>query len=162
MSRRRKVKGYFKVGASDPKPLIVRLKRRVSFGESDVMGIAWHGNYPTYFEMGSAELGRRCGLSYREYYEADLRAPIVQLHIDYHMPLQLDEEFTIEASLIWNEGARINTEYALVKQNGRTAATGYTVQMFIAGATGEPFMIGPELWEKCRRRWLAGEFKDLT
>jgi len=38
--------------------------------------------------------------------------------VDYVRPLVLDEEFTISASLIWNEGARLNTEYELTKADG--------------------------------------------
>jgi len=122
------------------------------------MAIVWHGRYPLYFEEASEELGRRCGLSYPEYFEAGLRAPIVELHIDYFKPLFLDEEFIIRASLIWNEGARLNTEFHLFKQDGSLATSGYMVQLFISHQSGEPYMVSPELLERCRKRWRAGEF----
>jgi acyl-CoA thioester hydrolase len=157
MTTRRKKGGYFRQGDETPAPLVVRVKRRVSFGEADVMGIAWHGRYVAFFEEASAELGRRCGLSYEEFAEANLRAPIVQLHIDYHLPLLLDEEFTVEVSGIWSEGARLNTEYAAIRSDGRIAATAYTVQMLIDGESGEACLTSPELLERCRERWKAGE-----
>ncbi|MEW6379958.1 MAG: acyl-CoA thioesterase [bacterium] len=158
----RRMKCYFERVAGAPDPLVFRLKRRVRFSEVDVMGISWHGRYPVYFEEGSAELGRRCGLSYQDFYEANIRAPIVQLHIDYHRPLYLDEEFTIVASYLWSEGARLNTEYSLIKQEGSVAASGYTVQMFIDSVSQEPYLISPDLLERFRRRWQAGEFACLT
>jgi len=157
MTTRRKKGGYFRQSDETPAPLVVRVKRRVSFGEADVMGIAWHGRYAAFFEEASAELGRRCGLSYEEFAEANLRAPIVQLHVDYHLPLLLDEEFTVEVSGIWCEGARLNTEYAVIKADGRIAATGYTVQMLIDGGSGEACLTSPKLLERCRERWKAGE-----
>ena len=110
MKRCNKVE-YFKRIKDAPESLDVCVKRRVSFSEVDVMGIVWYGRYPGYFEQGAAALGRRCGLSYKDFYEANLRAPIVQFHIDYYQPLILDEEFTIKASLLWDEAARLNTEY---------------------------------------------------
>jgi acyl-CoA thioester hydrolase len=158
MNVRRKKDAYFECIAGMPGPLTVYIKRRVKFSEADVMGIVWHGRYPEYFEEGSAELGRRYGLSYKDFYEAKLRAPIVQLHIDHFKPLFLDEEFTIKASLIWNEGARLNTEYSLIKEDGGIAAAGYTVQMFIDGVTGDLLIASPEILGECRRRWKAGEF----
>ena len=158
MTTRRKKGGYFRQADQAPAPLVVKVKRRVSFGEADVMGIAWHGRYAAFFEEASAELGRRCGLSYDEFAEANLRAPIVQLHVDYHLPLLLDEEFSVEVSGIWTEGARLNTEYAVMKDDGRIAATGYTVQMLIDGESGEACLTSPELLERCRKRWKAGEF----
>lgn len=159
---RRKIKGYFKHSEGTPGPLVIRVKRRVRFSEVDIMGITWHGRYPVYFEEGSAELGRRCGLSYQDFYDANIRAPIVQLHIDYHRPLYLDEEFTITASYLWSEGARLNTEYSLIKQDGSTASTGYTVQMFIDSITKDAYLSSPDLLERCRKRWKAGEFSCLT
>ncbi len=87
------------------------------------MAIVWHGRYPLFFEEAAEELGRRCGLSYSDFFEAGLRAPVVELHIDYFQPLFLDEEFTIRASLIWHEGSRLNTEYQLIKQDGSLASS---------------------------------------
>jgi acyl-CoA thioester hydrolase len=73
----------------------------------------------------------------------------------------LGEEFTITASLIWSEGARLNTEYKLIKHDNTTATTGYTVQMLTDGTTNEVCIASPELLERCRRRWKAGEFQWL-
>lgn len=159
MTARRRKKGYFKRIEGMPEPPVVRIKRRVHFSEADIMGIAWYGRFAAYFEEGAAALGKHCGLSYKDFYEANLRAPIVQFHVDYYRQLTLDEEFTILASLIWSDGARLNTEYELIKQDGSIAATGYTVQMFIDNITGDVCIASPELLERCRGRWKAGEFK---
>ena len=157
MKTRRKTSYFVRIPGA-PDPVAVEIKRRVRFNETDPMAIVWHGRYPLYFEEASEELGRRCGLSYPEYFKAGLRAPIVELHIDYIKPLFLDEEFIIKASLIWNEGARLNTEFHLLKQDGSLATSGYMVQLFINHQSGEPYMVSPELLERCRKRWKAGEF----
>lgn len=156
--KKRRTKTYFERIPGAPEPIVAEVRRRVRFNEADPMAIAWHGRYPLFFEEASEELGRKCGLSYPEYFAAGVRAPIVELHIDYFKPLHLDEEFTVRASLIWNEGARLNTEFHLLKQDGSPATSGYMVQLFIDHKTGEPYMISPELLERCRRRWKAGEF----
>jgi acyl-CoA thioester hydrolase len=122
------------------------------------MAIMWHGRYPLLFEEASEALGRICGMSYPEYLEAGLRAPILSLHIDYFQPLFLDEEFTVRASMIWNEGARINTEFQVFKQDGSLATSGCTIQLFTDHLTGEPCMVSPVMLERCRIRWKAGEF----
>jgi len=161
MISRRKKNGYFMRQEGTPVPIGVTVKRRVAFGEVDVMGIAWHGRYPAFFETASAELGKKCGLSYDDFYRENLRAPIVQFHVDHYSPLLLDEEFDVTAKFIWDEGSRINTEFVISKAGGESAATGYTVQMFTDGKTGMPFMISAGLLEKCRERWKAGDFKCL-
>jgi acyl-CoA thioester hydrolase len=161
MAVRRKRGGYFRESAGAPDPLVVRVKRRVSFNEADVMGIAWYGRYAVFFEEASAELGRLCGLSYRDLAEANLRAPIVQFHVDYHQPLALDEEFTIMASLVWTRGARLNIEYSIIKEDEGVAATGYSVQMLVENISGKTLLTPVDLLERCRRRWKAGELSWL-
>ena len=155
---RRRRGGYFAREESAPPPLGVRIKRRVSFNETDVMGIVWHGNYPRYFEEASAELGRKCGLSYHDYGHAKVYAPIVQLHVDYHGPVVLEESIEVEARYIWSEGAKMNTEFFIYKADGSIAVTGYTIQMFVDASSREPLLASPEIVEKCRQRWRAGEF----
>ena len=156
--RNRKRKTYFERGEDLPAPVVAEIRRRVHFSEIDAMGIVWHGRYSLYFEEAAEELGRICGLSYKDYYEAGLRAPIVEFHVDYYQSLRLDEELRSRASLIWHEGARLNTEYGLYKQDGSLAAGGYTVQLLTESESGEVCIVSPALLERCRHRWKTGEF----
>ena len=160
MKRRRK-STYFERIPGAPEPVVVEIRRRVRFNEADPMAIVWHGRYPLFFEEASEELGRKCGLSYPEYFDAGLRAPIVELHIDYFKPLFLDEEFIMRASLVWSEGARLNTEFHALKMDGSLATSGYMVQLFIDQETGTPLMVTPEILERCRSRWKTGEFHRI-
>lgn len=155
----RKKKEHFERVPGAPEPVVYEVKRRSRFSEVDAMAIVWHGRYATFFEEASAELGRTVGLSYKDFFDAGLRAPIVEFHIDYYKPLYLDEEFTTRASLVWHEGARINTEYQLIKRDGSLAASGYTVQLLVDAGNGEPLYVSPELLIKCREKWKAGAFR---
>lgn len=145
-----------------PAPLRVTVERRVTFSDVDPMGIVWFGRYPLFFEAAAEELGRRCGLSYADFLAAGLRAPVAKMEVDYLLPMQLGELIRVTASLVWNDGARLNTEFELVKPDGRTAATGCTVQLFTEAATGGVLWVSPPLLERCRQRWNAGEFACLT
>ena len=153
---RRRKNGYFKRLPDAPAPISVTVEHRVPFSDIDGIGIVWHGRYPVYCEKASAELGRQCGLSYMDYLNANLRAPMVQFHVDLLKPLFLDEEFTITASLIWNDGARLDTEYAVHNSKGELAAAGYSIQMLTNGA-GEICFTIPPLLEACREKWRQGE-----
>lgn len=154
-------KEYFEKLIGSPSPISFSIKRRASFSEVDLMGIVWYGRYAIYFEEAQRELGRRCGLSYQDYFNAGLQAPIVAFHVDYYQPLYLDEEFTIKASLMWTEGAKINTEYEITKSDGSVATRGYTIQVLIDAGAKEACIIAPELFESLRKRWLGGEFQCL-
>lgn len=156
---RRRRGGYFAREESAPPPVAVQIQRRVSFNETDVMGIVWHGNYLRYFEEASAELGRKCGLSYQDYGEARVYAPVVQLHVDYHGPVMLEESIVVEARYVWCEGAKLHTEFFIYTANRSIAVTGYTIQMFVDASSRAILLATPEILEKCRQRWQAGEFR---
>ncbi|MGD0388020.1 MAG: acyl-CoA thioesterase [Tepidisphaeraceae bacterium] len=157
---RRKRGGYFSPDPAAPKPLAVRLKHRVRFSEVDAMAVTWHGRYAQLFEEANEELGRSCGMGYADFHRERLQAPIVQLHVDYFAPTVLGEEVGIVGKMIWSEGARINMEYEIFKQSGALAASGYTVQMFV-DASGAALLGSPPLLERCRKRWIAGEFGEM-
>lgn len=46
---------------------------RVRYAETDEMGVAWHGEYLAWFEVGRTDLLRGCGCSYRELEAQGLR-----------------------------------------------------------------------------------------
>jgi acyl-CoA thioester hydrolase len=156
----RRKKSYFSREAGAPAPLVYSYSRRSIFGEVDAMAVVWHGHYARLFEEASTELRRKCGLSYEAFWEAGVRAPVVQLHVDYHQPLLLDELFTVEARMVWSDAARLNIEYTITKADGVIAATGYTVQLFSLAADNQPCFTLPPMLEKAQNEWKAGQFYD--
>lgn len=151
---------YLELIKGSPKPLIAKVKKRVNFSEVDLMGIVWYGQYAKYFEEAASQLNRHYKFSFKDFRIANLSVPIVQLHIDYRRPLVLDEEFTVQASWIWTEAAKITTEYKIIKQNGEIAVTGYTIQVFVDSITNETYFIAPKFLERFREKWKLGTLND--
>jgi acyl-CoA thioester hydrolase len=121
---------------------------RVLFADVDAMGIVWHGRYAALFEAASTEARRLCGLTYDAFRTEEIAAPIVQLHVDYHRPLVLDELVTVHAAIVWSEAARLDTQYVVDGADGQLAVTGYTVQMLTSARTGLPWLVRPPLLER--------------
>ena len=156
---KRRQKKYFTSLPDEPQPIVHEVQHRLAFSEVDALAIGWHGPYPEFFEMAHTELMRKIGLTYDLYRQNGIGAPIVQLHADYFAPLVLDELFTIRAELVWSDGARINVNYEIIKENGQLAGTGYTVQMLFDAYNHTPFVTTPPLVESVWQRWKNGEFK---
>ena len=150
----------FKKSPNAPSPLVYEKKHRIYFSETDALGIVWHGNYPIFFERAITELGHKIGLSVTSLKEANLATPLAQLHIDYRIPLYLDEEVTTKVKLHWSDGALLQYEVCIINSQGHIACTGHILQMFIDLNTREPLWISPDLWEKCKRDWEAGVFSN--
>ena len=141
-----------------PEPIAVEVKRRLAFSEVDAMAIAWHGNYPRFFEAAHTELMQKIGLGFQNYADVNVGAPMVQCHVDYHSPLMLEEAFTVRAELFWNEGARLDIAYTVTGSDGRICATGYTVQMFYDLTSHAPFLFAPPIVAEMQERWKRGDF----
>ena len=156
--RRKKV--YFETLPDAPKPVRFTITRKLRFSDADPLGIAWHGNYPAFFEEAQAELARLCGLTFGAYRNAGVAAPVVQLHTDYYRSLYPDEQFSVTASMVWSEGARINTEYEIRNEDGELVCTGFTVQMFWGLKSREAFIFPPDVVAAMRERWTSGELHD--
>ena len=150
-------KPYFRKEEGAPQSLRCTVERIARFEEVDALGIVWHGRYPSYFEDGRVLLGEKFGIGYLDFYRQGIIAPIKQMHIDYHKPLQFSEPFTIEALLHWSEATRLNHEFILRNSAGEVTTTGYTVQLLM-DSDHNVLMVPPPFYQAFRDRWTAGEY----
>ncbi len=152
-------KKYFDVEKDAPPPLVVRTERRVRFEEVDVLGMVWHGRYPSYFEDGRIAFGDKYGMSYQKFIEEKTVAPVVQMHFDYKQPLRFDETFVIETALHWAEAARLNFTYKLFNSKSELVASGYSVQLF-TNSDGEMLLFTPQWLKDFQRNWKEGLWQE--
>lgn len=68
---------------------------RVRYQETDQMGVVFHGNYLTWFEIGRTELVRSLGMSYIEIEKQGLLLPVVDLDIAYVSPARYDDNVIV-------------------------------------------------------------------
>ncbi|MFB9325989.1 acyl-CoA thioesterase [Paenibacillus aurantiacus] len=64
---------------------------RVRYQETDQMGVVFHGNYATWFEIGRTELVRHLGISYKEIEAGGLLLPVVDLACKFILPAKYDD-----------------------------------------------------------------------
>lgn len=102
------------------------IKIRVRFSETDKMGITWHGNYFSWFEMGRTELLRNAGLSYRDLEESGTMFAVVAAECSYKHPAMYDDVLTLKTRVIKITPIRIEHEYRLFR-NSLLLAVGKTV-----------------------------------
>lgn len=150
-------KEYFESRPGEPLPLVASRTRRIRFEDVDVLGMVWHGRFPSFFEDGRIAIGDQYGFNYHLFRENETVAPVVQLHVDYRVSLRFDEVIAIEAMLHWTEAARVNISYNIRNANNEIAATGYTVQL-LTEPDGTTMLLPPQWLIDFRKRWQEGEF----
>lgn len=158
MNTRRKKYEYFERMDGAPLPITATVEHQLQFHEMDPANIAWHGQYPAFFEKAQAAIGKKCGLTYSILRKAGLLAPVRQFHAEYLQVLDFDEIFTVTGSMIWSDGPRINTEYVIRKADSSVAGWGYTVQLFMDAESHEAYLLDPDFLIDLRKKWRNGEF----
>jgi acyl-CoA thioester hydrolase len=128
----------------------------VRFEEVDALGIVWHGRYASYFEDARVALGAKYGIGYLDFHRQGIAVPLKILHVDFMLPLTFGEEMFIEASLHWNEAARLNHSYVIHNAQGDVTTTGYTVQLFLD--PDHQLLVTPtDFLQEFLDRWKAGK-----
>lgn len=64
---------------------------RVRYQETDQMGVVFHGNYVTWFEIGRTEWVRSLGVTYGDIEEQGLLLPVIDLAVSYVLPAKYDD-----------------------------------------------------------------------
>ncbi|MBQ7220016.1 MAG: acyl-CoA thioesterase [Synergistaceae bacterium] len=105
---------------------------RVRYSETDKMGVAYHGRYLDWFEVGRNEYCRLSGKSYLEWEAEGIMLPVVEAHCRYKSSLRYDDEAEIETRV--SKLTRVSVEFSyriLNKATGKLAAEGYTKHAFV-------------------------------
>jgi len=111
---------------------------RVRYGETDQMGVVYHGNYALYLEMGRIEWLRKLGISYKTMEENGIMLPVVSLHVNYKKPAGYDDLINVKTQLLKRPTAKIEFEYEITNQKGELLSTASTILVFVDMKTGRP------------------------
>ncbi|EOD00852.1 acyl-CoA thioesterase [Caldisalinibacter kiritimatiensis] len=105
---------------------------RARYAETDQMGIVYHANYFTWFEIGRTEFFRTFGLDYRELEEQGVLLPVIDVGCKYKISAKYDDEIIIKTKLIKVKGVRLEFNYEIYrKKDNILLAEGYTKHAFV-------------------------------
>jgi acyl-CoA thioester hydrolase len=96
-----------------PNPSKVRL--RVRFNETDLMGIVHHASYLSYMEVARVEWLRRRGITYAAWAESGLHLPVVEVSLKYRASSRFDDELEVEVGLGELRAASLRFDYRIVR-----------------------------------------------
>lgn len=108
----------------------------VRYAETDMMGIVYHANYLTWFEIGRTVLLKEQGLPYVELEKLGYRLPVLEVAAKYLRPALYDDTLTIITFLKDKPLLRIRLNYE-IRRGYELLVTGESVHAFI-DAQGRP------------------------
>lgn len=105
---------------------------RPRYKDTDQMGVVYHGNYFTFFEVGRTEYMRNLGYTYRSLEAEGIILPVIECKCRYMKPITYDEPVLVRTRISELKGVRIKFEYKIIKEcDGVLLAEGETQHAFV-------------------------------
>jgi acyl-CoA thioester hydrolase len=127
------------------KPVVIA--ERVRYAETDQMGVAYHGAYPAWFEIGRTAYCRQKGVVYAELERQGWALVVVELKAEYKKPLRYDDAFEIHTTVAQATPRALTFEYRIVR-DGVLCTEGMTRHLFVAMDSFKPASAPAEVVQK--------------
>lgn len=122
---------------------------QVRFCEVDAYGMAWHGHYIAWFEVGRNELTERFHMGPLQLKGRDLLAPVVELTCQFKLPATFGDSLVIQTTMERTEVAKLIFHYRILhRENGKVLATGSTTHVLTDLKGNLLYRVPPEVLEK--------------
>jgi acyl-CoA thioester hydrolase len=128
---------------------------RVTYADTDTMGVMYYGNYARLFEIARTETIRENGITYKEIEESGVMMPVAAMNIKYHRSIQYDELVTIESTIKELPTARMVFHHKVLNENGELATTAEVTLVFLDMKTNRPCRPPAMLLEYLKREGLS-------
>ncbi len=86
------------------------MEYRVSYADTDQMGVVYYANYLEYFERSRTEMLRSIGLPYGELEKMGFFLPVSEAYCKYHSSAHYDELLTLRSFVKEARGVRLVIE----------------------------------------------------
>jgi len=113
-------------------------KVKVRYGETDQMGVVYHGNYLQYLEIGRTEWLRNLGISYKDMEQQGIMLPVVVLNIKYCKPAVYDDILSITTTLLKLPQVSIEFNYEIFNADKKLITIAYSKLVFVDVKTRLP------------------------
>lgn len=127
---------------------------RVRYGETDQMGIVYHGNYLQYLEMGRVEWLRAMGISYKRMEEDGIKLPVISVNLKYLKSAAYDDLITVATKIKKLPQVKIEFDYEIRAENGDLLVEANTILAFMDIATNKPIRCPDSLLEKIEKMYF--------
>lgn len=112
--------------------MIHELDFRVSYADTDRMGVVYYANYLVLFERGRTEFMRELGIRYRDLEEQEIYLPVMETQVKYLAPAHYDDLIKIRTKISDLGRASMTFEYELFNgESGKRMALGFTKHPFV-------------------------------
>lgn len=117
------------------------LSHRISYGETDAMGVVYYANYLHLFERGRSELIRSLGISYQLVEDKGFFLPVREAQCRYLAPARYDDLIYVHTGLAGQTRASMTFVYEITNEQKSLVLARGTTQHAMVNAQGKPVPI---------------------
>ncbi|UXR68816.1 MULTISPECIES: thioesterase family protein [unclassified Staphylococcus] len=139
----------------------------VRYQETDQMGVVYHGNYATWFEVARTDYVRKLGLDYMEMERQGVVSPVTELNVQYKKSVGYPDVVTVKTWVSKFSRLRYRYEYEVYNSEGEVVTKGYTDNVIITKDGGKPLRLDKsfpkwyDVYSEVDKRNKAGEDLEL-
>lgn len=132
--------------------MIVCVKHRVNFYDTDTMAVVHHSNYIRWFEIGRVEFLRKAGITLNEMMDDGFVFPITEVSCKYLSPGKFDDVLMIEVTPEALTKVKMDFSYRILRESdGTVLVTGRTQNVFTSKETGKIVRLTDKYSEKLKK-----------
>ena len=115
---------------------------RVSYGETDAMGVVYYANYLHWFEQARSFFIREHGMSYKEIEAREVALPVREAHCRYRSPAGYEDQIAVRTGISEWRRASLTFVYHIhnTSRGNVLMATG-TTQHACTNPSGRPMPV---------------------
>ena len=117
------------------------LAHRVSYGETDAMGVLYYAEYIHIFERARGEFGHVCGCSYKEIEERGIILPVREVQCRYRSPARYDDLIQVHVGISEWGKASVRFVYALYDETRQKLLAEGMTQHALVNHAGKPVAV---------------------
>jgi len=103
-----------------------KINIELRYSDSDQMGVVYHANYFSFFELGRTKMLKSFGIDYYEIEKKGYMFPVREVHCTYLKSIALGETIYCETTITELSKVKISFEHHLVNEQGEIKAKGHT------------------------------------
>jgi len=103
------------------------------YSETDQMGVIYHGNYFSYFEVARTNIFEKLGYSYRRIEDEGIILPVTEANCRYKKAIKYGESIIVEGEVDFIKRVTIGFNYTIFRKSDKEVlATGFTHHGFVS------------------------------
>lgn len=122
-----------------------KVKLQLRYADTDQMGVIYHPNYLTFYELGRTELLKKSGFDYLEFEKQGIIYPIREVSSTYLQSMRLGETCYVYTKLIKVSKVKLTFYHEIRNEEGELKSKGQTSIVSVDANTFLPMRMPDEI-----------------